>query len=180
MQRRQRQTVTTRADSLQVDPPRPSIDRAALPPGPPELPIIGQAFRLKNDFVGLLREAATYGDVSTVAVNPILICLVNHPELNREVVVTNHQKTGRGVTAFETIRWMMGDGLTASTGAFHLKQRRLIQPRFHRRRIELYAEAMTEMSARKSRQWRGRGCRGYGAGDAGFDTSDSGEIPIRY
>ena len=153
MQRRQRQTVTTSTGPLQ-DPPRPSIQSAELPPGPSELPLVGQAFRLKNDFVGLLREAATYGDVSTVSVKPILIYLVNHPDLNREVLVTSHQMTGRGVTAFEIVRWMMGDGLTASTGAFHLRQRRLIQPRFHRRYIDHYAGAMTEIASRKSRQWR--------------------------
>ena len=153
LQRRTRQTVTTNTEAL-VDPPRPSIQRAELPPGPSELPFVGQAFRLKNDFVGLLREAATYGDVSTVSVKPILICLVNHPELNREVLLTNHRRIGRGATVSETVRWMMGDGLTASTGAFHLKQRRLVQPRFHSRRIEQYAEVMTEVSSRKSRQWR--------------------------
>ena len=153
MQRRQRQTVTTNTERL-MDPPRPSIRRAELPPGPPEPPIIGQAHRLRKDLIGLLRETSTYGDVSTVSVNPILICLINHPELNREFLVANHPKTGRGVTAFETIRWMMGDGLTASTGPFHLRQRRLIQPRFHRRFIEKYAGTMTEVSSRKSRQWR--------------------------
>ncbi|MXZ69074.1 MAG: cytochrome P450 [Acidimicrobiia bacterium] len=151
---RKRQTITTNSDSFLVDPPRPSIRRTELPPGPSALPLVGQAFRLKNDFVGLLREAATYGDVSTVSVKPIMCCLVNNPELTRQVLVTNRLKTGRGVTAFETIRWMMGDGLTASTGTFHLKQRRLIRPRFHRRYIEHYAGAMTEISARKSRQWR--------------------------
>ena len=118
------------------------------------MPLVGQAFRLRSDLVGLIREAATHGDVSTVSVNPILIYLVNHPELNREFLVRNHPKTGRGVTAFETIRWMMGDGLTASTGPFHLRQRRLMQPRFHRRFIERYAQTMTEVSSRKSRQWR--------------------------
>ena len=137
-----------------MDPPRPSIQRAELPPGPTELPLVGQAFRLRFGLIRLLQEAATYGDVSTVAVNPILIYLVNHPEFNRQVLVTNHQKTGRGATAFETVRWMMGDGLVASTGAFHLRQRRLIQPRFHRRYIEHYAGAMTEISSRKARQWQ--------------------------
>ena len=132
----------------------PSIPRAELPPGPSELPLIGQAFRLRFGLISLLQEAATYGDVSTVAVNPILIYLVNNPELNRQVLVREHQKTGRGATAFETVRWMMGDGLVASTGAFHLKQRRMIQPRFHRRYIEHYAGAMTEIASRKARQWR--------------------------
>ena len=144
--------MTINANSVRVDPPRPSIPRADLPPGPSELPIVGQAFRIRNDLVGLIQESATYGDISTVAVKPILICLVNHPDLNREVLVAaGRDKTGRGSTAFETIRWMMGYGLTASTGAFHLKQQRMIQPRFHRQRIDGYAAAVTELSARKSR-----------------------------
>ena len=154
MPRRPRQAPTTNNNSVRVDPPRPSIPRSELPPGPFEWPVVGQAFRIRNDLIGLLQEAATHGDVSTVSVNPILICLVNHPDINRELLVVNHRKTGRGSTAFESIRWMMGDGLTASTGAFHRKQRRLIQPRFHRRRIELYAQAMTEISSRKSQQWQ--------------------------
>ena len=141
-------------DSFQGDPAKPSIRRADLPPGPPEMPLIGKAFRIRNDFVGLLRETAAYGDVGTAAVNPILICLVNHPELIREVLVASHRNIGRGGPGSETVRWMWGDGLLASTGAFHLRQRRLIQPRFHRRYVEKYAEAMTEMSSRKSRQWR--------------------------
>ena len=121
-QQRPRQAVMINTDSLQVDPPKPSIPRSELPPGPSELPVIGQAFRIRNDLIGLLQEAATYGDVSTASVNPILICLVNHPDLNRDVLVTNHRKTGRGATTFEPIRWMMGNGLTASTGAFHAKR----------------------------------------------------------
>ncbi len=141
-------------DSRYIDPPKPSVQRAELPQGPPETPVIGKPLRLRNDLVGLLRESSTYGDVSTVSVNPILMCLVNYPDLNRQVLVTNHLKTGRSATAFETIRWMLGDGLIASAGSFHLKQRRLIQPRFHRRYIEKYAEAMTEISSRKSRQWQ--------------------------
>ena len=141
-------------DPFQVDPARPSIRRADLPPGPPETPLIGKALRIRNDFVGLVREAAAYGDVSTVSVKPILICLVNHPELIREFLVINHRKTAKGAAIRETLRWMWGDGLLASIGAFHRKQRRLMQPRFHRRYIERYAEAMTEMASRKSRQWR--------------------------
>ncbi|MCY4584012.1 MAG: cytochrome P450, partial [Chloroflexi bacterium] len=135
------------------DPPKPSVDRAALPPGPSELPLIGQARRLRGDLIGLLQECATYGDVSTVSVNPLLICLVNHPELNREVLVTNHQKTIRGRTAFEVLCWLMGNSVTTANGAYHLKQRRLIQPQFHRRRIENYAEIMTDFAAHRSDNW---------------------------
>lgn len=148
-----KQSVTTATEAL-VDPPKPSLRGMETPPGPSGLPLVGQAFRLRFGLIDLLRNAATYGDVSTVSVNPILIYLVNHPDLNRQVLVTEHQKTGRGSTAFEPIRWMLGDGLTASTGAFHLKQRRLMQPRFHHRYIGHYAAAMTDISSRKARQWQ--------------------------
>ena len=141
-------------DPFEADPARPSVRRADLPPGPPEMPLIGQAFRIRNDFVGLVREAASCGDVSTVSVNPIPLCLVNRPDLIREILVTSHRKTAKGAIAFETVRWMWGDGLLASTGGFHRRQRRLMQPRFHLRYIGKYAEAMSEMSSRKSRQWR--------------------------
>ncbi len=57
------------------------------------------------------------------------------PELNRRVLVTTHQKTGRSGTAFATILWMMGGGLVASIGACHLNRRRLKRTRFHRRFI---------------------------------------------
>ena len=90
-----RQSVTTTTEAL-VDPPKPSIRRMAMPPGPSELPLVGQAFRLRFGLVGLLQEAATYGDVSTVSVNSILIYLVNRPDLNRQILVTEHHKTGRG------------------------------------------------------------------------------------
>lgn len=61
-----RQSVTTTTELL-VDPPRPSIRRIGMPPGPSGLPLVGQAFRLRFDLVGLLQDAATYGDVSTVS-----------------------------------------------------------------------------------------------------------------
>ncbi len=108
-------------DAIEVDPARPSVRRADLPPGPPEMPLVGQAFRIRNDFLGLVRDAAACGDLSTVSVKPIPLCLVNCPDLIREVLVTSHRKTAKGAIAFETVRWMWGDGLLASTGGFHRK-----------------------------------------------------------
>ncbi len=149
-------SITTATEAL-VDPPRPSMRDIRMPPGPSGLPLVGQTFRLRFGLIKLMQEAATYGDISTVAVRPDLIYLVNHPTLNRQILATSHQQTGRGATTFETMRWMIGNGLAGSTGAFHLKQRRLMQPRFHHKYIEHYASTMTEMSSRKSRQWQDGG-----------------------
>ena len=136
-----------------VDPPKPSIPRTELPPGPPELPVIGQAFRLRRDFIGLLREASTYGDISTLSVNPVTICLTNAPELNREVLVTHHQTVSRGQTSSRVFRWLLGNGVATCDFSDHVAQRRLLQPQFHRRYVENYSQSMTEIAARRAEVW---------------------------
>ena len=51
-------------------PPSPKVDRKSLPPGPPELPVVGQAFRYLTNPLELIEEAAGYGDLVTMSVNP--------------------------------------------------------------------------------------------------------------
>lgn len=127
---------------------------SGLPPGPPEPPIIGQALRLRKDIFGLMREAAGYGDVSTISVKPITLCLVNHPDLNREFLVVNHKNIGRGEYAFKPLRWLWGNSVTTSTDPLHRRQRRLIQPQFHPRHVRNFGEYMTEFSSRQDQDWR--------------------------
>ena len=76
-------------------PPKPKANRAELPPGPPELPIVGQSFRYIRNPVGLMQEAATYGDLSTMSVKPALVYLASHPEIIRQLFVVNHPSVGR-------------------------------------------------------------------------------------
>ena len=47
----------------------------------------------------------------------------------------------------------MGNSVATSTGPAHLAQRRLVQPQFHRRHIENYGQAMTEMTLRHAEAW---------------------------
>ena len=134
-------------------PPRPAVDRAALPPGPRELPVVGQSFRYISNVIGLMQEAATYGDLATVSTRPTLVYLVNHPELVRQLLVVNHASVGRGRFS-ETLRYLLGMGLVTADGPLHLRQRRLMQPQFHHRRIEGYGEIMTGFTLRHEERWR--------------------------
>ena len=133
-------------------PPDPVVDRGSLPPGPPEWPIVGQSFRYMSDALGLMREAVGYGDLVTMSIKPALVYLVNHPELIQELFVNNHQSVGRGRLT-ETLRYLLGYGLVTSDGPLHLRQRRLMQPQFHHRRIAGYAEVMTAYARRHERRW---------------------------
>ncbi len=133
-------------------PPRPRINRSALPPGPPELPIIGQTLRLMRDPIGLMVDAATYGDLATLSIRPALVYLINHPDLIRDVIVTNHQKVDRGPNT-EVMKLLTGNGLITAVGADHLRQRRLIQPSLQRHRFEPYAETMLEYAEAHQEHW---------------------------
>ena len=135
-----------------VYPPDPVVDRSSLPPGPPEWPVVGQSFRYVSDILGLLQEAASYGDLATVSVKPFLLYLVTHPDLIQDLFVTNHQRVGRGHLT-STYRYLMGDGLVTADGPLHLRQRRLMQPQFNHNRISGYAEAMTDYAGRHQERW---------------------------
>ena len=134
-------------------PPKPVISRDALPPGPPELPIVGQSLRYLFNPVGFMQEAATYGDLVTMSVKPALVYLVNNPELIRELFVVNHRSVGRGRLT-ETLQYLMGMGLVTADGPLHLRQRRLMQPQFHHRRIESYGETMADFALRHQQRWQ--------------------------
>src|SRR4029078_10959611 len=49
------------------------------------------------------------------------------------------------------------EGLLTAEGEAHLRQRRLVQPSFHRQRIEGYAQAMVAQASRLAERWRDGG-----------------------
>ena len=133
-------------------PPRPTIDRKTLPPGPRELPLVGQTLRYMRNPIGFMQEASKYGDLVTLSIKPALVYLVNHPDLIRDLIVTNHRKVDRGPNT-EVMKLLTGNGLITATGADHLRQRRLIQPSLRRDRIERYAETMQSYAMAHQTDW---------------------------
>ena len=140
------------ATGTKIYPPRPVVDRRDLPPGPSELPVIGQSLRYLRDPIRFMQEAATYGDLVTMSLKPALLLLVNHPDLIRDIVVTHHQLVGRGPNA-DVLKYAMGDGLVTAGAEDHLQQRRLMQPQFHRSRIAGYGAVMHEYATHHQLSW---------------------------
>ena len=77
---------------------------------------------------------------------------MNHPDLVRDIVVTHHRRVGRGPNT-EVLKWVMGNSLVTASGADHLQQRRLIQPQFHRSRINGYGAMMQQYAAQHRNAW---------------------------
>ncbi|MFN0121299.1 MAG: cytochrome P450 [Blastocatellia bacterium] len=95
---------------------------------------------------------AEYGDLVRFRMGTQRVWMVSDPELIRDVLVVSQKKfmKGRGI---QLIKTLLGEGLLTSEGEFHLRQRRMVQPAFHRQRVAAYAETMTAYSARMADEW---------------------------
>jgi len=126
----------------------------AKPRGPKNLPVVGhlRAFRAHPiDF--LMKMAREYGDLPYFRLGPQHVYLVNHPDLVREVLVTNQANFTKS-RALQRARVLLGEGLLTSEGQFHLRQRRLVQPAFHRERLTAYASVMSDYGVRLRDRWK--------------------------
>ncbi len=124
------------------------------PRGPKNLPVIGNlaAFRARPiEFLyGIARD---YGDLPYFKLGPYHAYLVNHPDYVRDILVTNQANFTKS-RALQRAKVLLGQGLLTSEGKFHLRQRRLVQPAFHRDRLAGYAAVMTEYAVRLRDRWQ--------------------------
>ncbi len=100
----------------------------------------------------LVESAQKYGDIVFFKVGNERIYLFNHPDLIRDVLVTN-QKNFIKSRALVRAKKVLGEGLLTSESEFHLRQRRLAQPAFHRDRISAYGRSMVEYADRTRSRW---------------------------
>ncbi len=101
----------------------------------------------------VMNTARRYGDVAHWRFGPRNLYLLSHPDYVKEVLVTR-QKNFIKSYALQRARVLLGQGLLTSEGDFHLRQRRLSQPAFHRERVESYGEVMAVYAARTAQRWR--------------------------
>jgi cytochrome P450 len=115
----------------------------------------GQHLRdFARDSLGFVTRAAReHGDVVRWRLGAERMALLSHPDDVRDVLVTSARlfRKGRGL---ERAKLLLGEGLLTSEGSFHLRQRRLAQPAFHRERVAGYGATMTRYAERARDRWR--------------------------
>jgi len=122
--------------------------------GPRGPALLGNLGELNRDQLGFYtRCAREYGDLVPVRLGPRRGLLIYHPDTIEEVLVTRNRDfiKSRGV---RLLRALLGDGLVLSEGDLWLRQRRLMQPAFHRKRVAAYGEVMASYAARRVDEWR--------------------------
>ena len=94
-----------------------------------------------------------HGDLVHLRIGPEHVFVVMRADLIRQVLVTHGRSFKKG-PGFEAARIVLGNGLLTSEGDFHLRQRRMLQPAFHRRTVAGYGTIMVEEAARVGGEWR--------------------------
>ncbi|HEX6291708.1 MAG TPA: cytochrome P450 [Herpetosiphonaceae bacterium] len=126
---------------------------AYYPTGPRGRPIVGLLPAFRRDPIATLTQVTReYGDIAHFKLGPQHVVLLNQPDYIKDVLVTHqrHFMKGRGL---QRAKKMLGEGLLTSEGEFHLRQRRLAQPAFHKQRIARYGETMAQYAALMREQW---------------------------
>ncbi|MBM3809472.1 MAG: cytochrome P450 [Acidimicrobiia bacterium] len=127
------------------------VPAPAAVPGPSRWPPGASFFKFRRDPLRFFVDAQrTYGDIARFSIGPQEAYLVCHPDWIEDVLVTSAKKFHKGVV-LQRARRLLGNGLLTSEGKEHLKQRRTIQPLFHRQQVQRFAEAMVKHAVR----WRG-------------------------
>jgi len=123
--------------------------------GPRGYPLVGHLPEFLRDKLGFLsRCAAQYGDVVKLHIGEPTF-LLNNPNDIRHVLVVNpdnFDKTPRMISG--KARQLSGEGLLTSSGAAHLRERRMLQPVFYRKTIETFAKIMTDTTSQLFVNWK--------------------------
>jgi cytochrome P450 len=123
-------------------------------PGPGATWLLRHARLLSSQPVAFFSKLAEqFGDFVCFPMGSTRFHLVNDPELVQELLI----RLGPSLEKFPKVprsQGLFGEGLLTSEEPLHMRQRRLIQPGFHRDRISGYADVMVRAAEERCAQWR--------------------------
>jgi len=123
------------------------------PPGPkPHFPIGNFPLAHANPLATFASWARQFGDIFYYRAGWVPVYFLNHPDYVEAVLVSQYQNFKKDRVVRNT-RWIFGDGLLTSEGSSWLRQRRIIQPAFHRERISSYLGTMTHYAEEMLAGW---------------------------
>jgi cytochrome P450 len=83
----------------------------------------------------------------------------NHPDDVRRILISNHRNYAKGV-GFDRIKILLGNGIIVSEGEFWKRQRRMMQPTFHRRILAQFDRSIAQANDRLLAAWQEKCNRG--------------------
>lgn len=109
--------------------------------------------RLRQEPLAFLAElGALYPQACRLRILGREVWLLFLPDLARQLLTGDQRLLAKG-RALQRTSLLLGNGLLTAEGADHMRQRRALQPVFHKRRLEGYAQVMAQAAERCSTGW---------------------------
>jgi len=127
------------------------MQTTAVPPGPSEGFDLGGS----EESLDRLRDYfARFGDVYRVfaPARGVYNYVINHPDDVKRVMLTNHRNYTKG-EGIDRVKILLGKGIMTSEGGFWRRQRRMMQPSFHRRVIDQFGKLIHEVNQKYEARW---------------------------
>ncbi len=128
-----------------------AIPIAQLPPGSQK----SHLQMMKTDMIGYIEHIAPQGNLLRIPLfGPIYGYFINEPELIQEVLAKQANAFEKPFNIKYTAKGMRIDNLFTADGELWQALRKVMQPAFHARRIDNYAQIMIDYSRQKISAWR--------------------------
>lgn len=95
-----------------------------------------------------------YGDVVRLRFGSLNAHLIADPALVEEILQKRNREFRKSPRGLSKLKLVLGKGLLTSEGGEWLRQRRIAQPAFHRKRLALFADRMVEAAESMSAGWQ--------------------------
>lgn len=125
-----------------------------VPVLPGRLPIAGHAPLLMSQGLRLMERARDTAPVVRIYLGRKPVYVVNDADLLRRVLVTDAPAFAGKGPLVEKAKLVLGNGISCSTGDFNHRQRRLMQPAFHKERVAGYVDVMRAIAGDRIAGWR--------------------------
>ncbi len=123
-------------------------------PGPKGHPLFGSTLEfVPNPAEYLLKLALEYGDLVRFRLLAFDFYLVVKPDYVQDVLVTHSDQFHKSHRDVAILSKFLGKGILVTDGAYHKRQRKLVQPAFHTTRIQKYADVMVDYTQRMLDGW---------------------------
>lgn len=122
-------------------------------PNLPPTPHINTRELVRSPLSFFLTLANQVGDIVCYRPAPEPAYLVAHPDYAKHILIDNNRNYSKATYINQMFSTAVGNGLLTSEGEVWRKQRRLMQPAFHQRRINQYDSIITEATHKMLAQW---------------------------
>ncbi len=126
-------------------------------PGPKGNVLLGSLLDFRKDPPNYLLDVAKqYGEIANFRLLNFQIYLLSSPEAIQEVLVTKRASFEKSKLDQDILGKFLGNGILLSESDFHKQQRKMVQPAFHVKRIQAYADTMVHFADKMLDKWEGQ------------------------